>query len=182
MKLIRPFSAAMSAFRANLPTFASGSGYIEKYLNVQLENIQQGCSFSLKELKEYEQLNVADRPHRLTEEKALQTVVYNQEMDAQYARNLFLRSYIPGTACFWTFVCTETMLGLTCINSMTDTIVYTGVPTLAFSMVVQYLVRYNSYDDEYTKWRMAKQLQELSPWTKKQDEVKSKQDEVKSKQ
>lgn len=170
MKLIRPFSAAIFAFRANLPIFTTEGSRIQKYLNVQAGQIERGCSFDLKELKDYEHLIVRDRPHNLSEEKALEFIVANQGAQAHHSRTLFLKSHIPGYVCFFTFAWTEMMMRLS-FDSVPDTIAYTGVPALAFSIASQYIIRYSSYDTEYKKWRMAMRLQELFLDAKKQNEV-----------
>lgn len=158
---MRPFYAAFNAFRATGPSFSAEAGrYLQPWLNTQLKMIEEDTSFSLRELKNYEKLNVGERPENLSHEKALESVVANQEIVVHKKRKLLLRSHIPGTGAIWTFAVTESWM-YTIFDSLQDTIFYTSVPVFVMSMIGQNLVREWAYTDQYKKLKMAAKLKEL---------------------
>jgi len=181
MKVIRPFSAALSAFRANSPSFGGEAGSIQNWVTIQLTNrmkrIEESTSFSVKELKEYEKLNLKERPEKLTYEDALCTVVSNQEIVVHKRRNLVLNSYIPGAGAMWTFASAEVWL-LFVTQNLHDTLILGG-PMFALSMLCQHIVRCDLYSSHFQKLKMAHALKALSDKVKCLDD-KTQQQEVKT--
>lgn len=141
MKVVKPFTAAFSAFKSNIPNINSECSYVKSWLTLQVKNIEESSSFSLKEMKEYEDLKVKVRPENMTYNEGLKYVVANQEINLYKSKKKFLKCYIPGASFCWTFGSIEFGLLLSTgpHSSFIEFFTYTGMPVFFLAYVKIYL-------------------------------------------
>lgn len=163
-KVVKPFSAAISAFRANAPDFSSQTGlvssWLTKHYNRQIAKIDDQTSFSLKEMKDFEKTKIMERPEKLTYENALSTVLTNQEISVHKSHKLFHRSHVPGVPMFLSFASFELFLVIS-IHEI-EAFTYTAMPVFLGMYSLQYVFRYSSVHEEGKKLKMVQSLKKLS--------------------
>jgi hypothetical protein len=160
MRVFKPFSAAVSAFRANAPGWNCESNFITKYLASQLQEIKDNSSFSLKDLKTFEEENINSRPKSLTYQDAIESVIPNREIALHKSEKRFLRSHIPAAETWSCFAAVEFAIICMC-SEVAEPLWYTGLPAYIFAHCFQYGLRQDVVSQNVKKLNMAMELKKL---------------------